>query len=89
MPIKLALFSSGSGTNAERIIEHAFRVKTFEIPLILSNNKSAYVHERAKKNGIVPASFLLRIPKTLLEAYLDRTIFTLHSKVHTVHSTNA
>ncbi len=47
--IKLAIFASGSGTNAENIIKHFSNNPTFKVSLILSNKKNAYVLERAKQ----------------------------------------
>jgi phosphoribosylglycinamide formyltransferase 1 len=45
---KIAIFASGSGSNAQRIAEYFFNVQTTEINCILSNNKDAYVLERSK-----------------------------------------
>jgi len=47
--IKLAIFASGSGTNAENIIKHFSNHPTCKVSLILSNKKNAYVLERAKR----------------------------------------
>lgn len=47
--IKLAIFASGSGTNAENIIKHFSNHPTCKVSLILSNKKNAYVLERAKQ----------------------------------------
>ena len=46
---KIAIFASGSGTNAQRITEYFSDNDSVEIILILSNKKDAYVLERAKK----------------------------------------
>jgi phosphoribosylglycinamide formyltransferase 1 len=46
--IKLAIFASGSGTNAQRIASYFSNNKNVKIELILSNRKDAYVIERAK-----------------------------------------
>lgn len=54
---KLAIFASGSGSNAERIVEHFAHHELIEVVIILSNNKNAYVHERAKKLSIPSCSF--------------------------------
>ncbi len=49
MTKKIALFASGSGSNAENII-HFFKDKNgFEFPLILTNKTDAFVHQRAKQ----------------------------------------
>ena len=49
---KIAIFASGSGTNAQRITEYFKNKNSVEITLILTNNKNAYVLERAKKLNI-------------------------------------
>ncbi len=49
----IAIFASGSGTNAEAIFEYFKSKKLFPVKLILSNNSRAYVLERAKKLGIL------------------------------------
>lgn len=51
---KVAIFASGSGTNAERFFEHFKNHKQIEVALLLSNNPKAFVLERAKK-AAVPA----------------------------------
>ena len=50
--IKIAIFASGSGTNAENIIHYFSDSREIKISLILSNNPAAYVLERAKNNKI-------------------------------------
>ena len=49
MPLKIAILASGSGSNAENIINFFSENSQFEFPLIISNKVEAYVHERAKK----------------------------------------
>jgi phosphoribosylglycinamide formyltransferase-1 len=49
---KVAIFASGSGTNAQNIIEYFKDNKKIKVQIILSNNKDAYVIERAKKFNI-------------------------------------
>ena len=44
----IAIFASGSGTNAENIVRHFSNTKTAHIRLILTNNSDAFVIERAK-----------------------------------------
>lgn len=51
-PIKVAIFASGSGTNAQRIIDYFRENAGVEIALILSNNPDAYVLTRAKEASI-------------------------------------
>jgi formyltetrahydrofolate-dependent phosphoribosylglycinamide formyltransferase len=49
---KIAIFASGTGTNAQRIIDHFKHSGQVQVALILSNNPSAGVLEIAKKEGI-------------------------------------
>jgi phosphoribosylglycinamide formyltransferase-1 len=49
---RLAIFASGSGTNAERIIRYFDKHPNIGVELVLSNKKDAYVLERAKKLSI-------------------------------------
>jgi phosphoribosylglycinamide formyltransferase-1 len=48
----IAIFASGSGTNAEEIIRHFKKHDHIAVALILSNNPDAYVLERAKNHQI-------------------------------------
>lgn len=48
----VAIFASGSGTNAENIIKYFANHPDIQIALVLSNNPKAGVHERAKKLGV-------------------------------------
>ena len=48
----IAIFASGSGTNAEQIAKYFAEKQTAKVSLILTNNKNAYVLERAKKLNI-------------------------------------
>lgn len=50
--IKLAIFASGSGTNAQALVEHFRQTGSAEVSLILCNKPDAYVLERAKNLGI-------------------------------------
>ncbi len=58
MPLKIALFASGSGSNAENIVRSFLNDSKFEFPVIISNKKDAFVHERAKNLNILSATFL-------------------------------
>lgn len=49
---RIAIFASGSGSNAENITNHFSNNSSVEISLILTNNPNAFVLERAKKLGI-------------------------------------
>jgi phosphoribosylglycinamide formyltransferase-1 len=55
--IRLAVFASGSGTNAEQIIQHFTDHPVGEVAMILSNNSKAYVLERAKNHNIPHFTF--------------------------------
>jgi phosphoribosylglycinamide formyltransferase-1 len=48
----IAIFASGSGTNAQRLFEHFSPITDTNISLLLTNKKDAGVVERAKKWGI-------------------------------------
>ena len=54
---KLALFASGSGSNAQRIAEYFANHPEVEISCILSNRTDAYVLERARMLGIPSVCF--------------------------------
>ncbi len=57
MTSKIAIFASGSGSNAENIIHYFSGNPKFEFPVILSNKSDAFVHERAKKLQIPSFTF--------------------------------
>lgn len=44
---RIAIFASGSGSNAQRLMEHYKKSEEVEIALILTNNPDAYVLQRA------------------------------------------
>ncbi len=44
---RIAIFASGSGSNAQRIMEHFKRNKEMEVALVLCNKSDAYVLQRA------------------------------------------
>lgn len=54
---KLAIFASGGGSNAEKIIEYFSTSADVEVSLILSNNSQAYVLERAANHNIPSFTF--------------------------------
>jgi len=54
---KIAIFASGSGTNAQRIIEYFKDHPLIRIEMILSNNPEAFVLERAKKLNLASLVF--------------------------------
>lgn len=49
---KVAIFASGSGTNAERMFEHFKNHERISIVLLLSNNPGAFALQRAAKANI-------------------------------------
>ncbi len=55
--INIAIFASGNGSNAENISSYFNQNSTINVSIIISNNKNAYVHERAKKLGIPSFTF--------------------------------
>ena len=57
MPLKIAIFASGSGSNAENIVKFFSTNSHFEFPLIISNKADAFVHERAEKLQIPSKTF--------------------------------
>ena len=52
MKKKIAIFASGSGTNAEKIMSHFRQNEWGEVALVLSNKPDAYVLERAGKFNV-------------------------------------
>ena len=57
MSLKIALFASGSGSNAENIVHYFSQNSNFSFPLIVSNKSDAFVHSRAKKLEIPSFTF--------------------------------
>lgn len=55
--INIAIFASGSGSNAENIINYFKGRKGISIKLIISNKEDAYVHQRAEKLGVESLTF--------------------------------
>ncbi|NGM61952.1 phosphoribosylglycinamide formyltransferase [Sphingobacterium sp. SGG-5] len=47
MKKRIAIFASGSGSNAQKIMEHFKYANDAEVALVLSNNADAYVLQRA------------------------------------------
>ncbi|WP_231462455.1 MULTISPECIES: phosphoribosylglycinamide formyltransferase [unclassified Pedobacter] len=47
MKKRIAIFASGSGSNAQKLMEHFKRSTDTEISLVLTNNADAYVLQRA------------------------------------------
>jgi len=65
---RIAFFASGSGTNVQNITEYLKNKPDFEASVIFTNNKKAYILERAKKLGIPAVCF------TKEELYNDTVI---------------
>lgn len=57
MSIKIAIFGSGSGTNAENIMQYFNGNLSIEVALVLSNKADAYILERARLHHITSAVF--------------------------------
>ena len=57
MTTKIAIFASGSGSNAENIVTYFKNNEKFEFSVILSNKADAFVHQRAKKLNIPSLTF--------------------------------
>jgi len=49
---RMAVFASGSGTNAENLIEHFNKTFDKRVVMVLSNNAEAYVLKRAEHLGV-------------------------------------
>lgn len=55
--INIAIFASGSGSNAQKIAEHFEASTDIKVSLILTNNPNAFVLERAEKLNIASYIF--------------------------------
>ena len=51
-PHRIAIFASGSGTNAEAIFKYFLNHPSIEVVLLLSNNPNAFALERAMKFNV-------------------------------------
>ncbi len=71
---KIAIFASGSGTNADNIIRYFAARGTAEVAVVVSNNPDAYVLTRARDLG-VPAEVVSREEFTLVTPVIEK----LHS----------
>jgi len=56
---RIAIFASGSGSNAQKIMEHFKRSTEAEVVLVLTNNAQAYVLQRAD-NFEIPSHIFTR-----------------------------
>lgn len=69
---RLAILASGSGSNAEKIMEYFQGSKTVEIALVASNKADAFVLERAKKFDVPTFTFSRKeMDAGLLQAKLE------------------
>ena len=68
---RIAIFASGSGSNAQKIVEHFSGDGAIEVSLILTNNEKAYVLQRAAETGVPAYVF-------------DRELFYNSNKVHDI-----
>ena len=59
MKKRIAIFASGSGSNAQKIMEHFKRSADAEVVLVLTNNPQAYVLQRAD-NFEIPSHIFTR-----------------------------
>lgn len=57
MKKNIAIFASGSGTNAENIIRHFQNDDSVRVKLVVSNKQDAYVLQRATNLGVACAVF--------------------------------
>lgn len=57
---RIAIFASGSGSNAEEITKYFNNVEGVTVSLILTNNPNAYVLERADRLGVPSVVFSKR-----------------------------
>lgn len=77
MRIKIAIFGSGSGTNAENIIQYFHKSSSIEVSLVVSNKNDAYILQRAEQYN-VPAVCLpksqLSEPSVLLSLLSEHQI---------------
>ena len=75
MPKKLAIFASGSGSNAENICNYFASSSDIKIVLICTNKQDAFVVKRANK---------LNIPLYLFTKYELNNFIDLHKKLQSI-----
>jgi phosphoribosylglycinamide formyltransferase-1 len=54
---RIAIFASGSGSNAENIVKYFQKVPNITVVHVFSNNKNAYVLERMRHLGVLSTVF--------------------------------
>jgi phosphoribosylglycinamide formyltransferase-1 len=75
--VNIAIFASGSGTNAENIIRHFIRNPSVQVKLVLTNREDAYVLKRAEKlhvPGIIFSANELKEGTKVDEILIDNKI---------------
>ncbi|MCZ4244591.1 phosphoribosylglycinamide formyltransferase [Pedobacter punctiformis] len=70
MKKRIAIFASGSGSNAQKLMEHFKSNSDIEISLVLTNNADAYVLQRAD-NFEIPSHIFDRHEFTKTDNILD------------------
>ncbi|WP_316797952.1 phosphoribosylglycinamide formyltransferase [Pedobacter frigidisoli] len=70
MKKRIAIFASGSGSNAQKLMEHFKRSNEIEIVLVLTNNPDAYVLQRAD-NFEIPSHIFDRHEFTKTDDVID------------------
>ena len=71
---RLALFCSGSGTNAQAIMDHFASHPTIRVGCLVANKPDAYALERARRAGIPTMVFdkAMLNEQTVVDAFLAR-----------------
>jgi len=84
---KIAVFASGSGTNAENIVKHFANSQDVSVVLIVSNNPFAGVHDRVNRLGVPSVTYTNdelteggKIVKKLMEYEVDWIILAGYLK---------
>ena len=75
MPKKLAIFGSGSGSNAENICKYFSASSDIEVVLICTNKRDAFIVNRANK---------LNIPVYIFTKYELNNFTDLHKKLQSI-----
>ena len=75
MPKKLAIFASGSGSNAENICNYFSGSSDIEVALICTNKRDAFIVKRANK---------LNIPVYIFTKYELNNFVDLHKKLQSI-----
>lgn len=65
--MNVAILASGSGSNAENIINYFSKDSQIKIKCVISNKNDALVHERAKKLNIPSVCFQKKILTHLIQ----------------------